>query len=112
MPDARHGQRYKYFLTWPGGEAKRSDPFAFFCEEPPATASIIWDLQYQWNDDAWMRDRASANSLESPWSVYEVHLGSWRRDEHGNFLNYRQIAHELADYVTDVALIRTIRSQA
>lgn len=101
VPDARHGQRYKYFLTWPGGEAERSDPFALFCEEPPATASIIWDLQYQWNDDAWMRDRASANSLESPWSVYEVHLGSWRRDEHGNFLNYRQIAHELADYVTD-----------
>ena len=101
VPGACHGQRYKYFLSWPGGEGERADPFALFCEGPPATASIIWDLHYDWEDGDWMADRAARNALESPWSVYEVHLGSWRRDEHGEFMNYRRIAHELADYVKD-----------
>jgi len=101
VPGAAHGQRYKYYLSWPGGEAERADPFALFTEQPPATASIIWDLNYVWEDGDWMQNRAERNALESPWSVYEVHLGSWRRDEHGNFLNYRQLAHELAAYVKD-----------
>ncbi|MDY0275890.1 MAG: 1,4-alpha-glucan branching protein GlgB [Desulfomicrobium sp.] len=101
VPDAYHGQRYKYFISWPEGEAERSDPFALFCEEPPQTASIIWDLQYSWNDQEWMQSRWAKNSLQSAWSIYEVHLGSWRRDEHGHFMNYRRIAHELADYVLD-----------
>jgi len=101
VPDARHGQRYKYFLSWPGGSDERADPFALFCEHPPATASIIWDLAYVWEDDEWMRTRGERNALDSPWAVYEMHLGSWRRDGDGNFLNYRQIAHELAAYVKD-----------
>lgn len=101
VPEARHGQRYKYFLSWPGGSDERADPFALFCEHPPATASIIWDLAYVWEDDEWMRTRGERNALDSPWAVYEVHLGSWRRDGEGNFLNYRQIAHELAAYVKD-----------
>jgi 1,4-alpha-glucan branching enzyme len=101
VPDAYHGQRYKYFISWPEGEAERSDPFALFCEEPPQTASIIWDLQYSWNDQEWMQSRWAKNSLQSAWSIYEVHLGSWRRDEHGHFMNYRRIAHELAAYVLD-----------
>ncbi|MGE4441210.1 MAG: 1,4-alpha-glucan branching protein GlgB [Desulfomicrobium sp.] len=101
VPGAFHGQRYKYYLSWPGGEAERADPFALFSEQPPATASIIWDLDYAWTDEDWMRNRAARNALQSPWSVYEAHLGSWRRDEHGNFLNYRRLAHELAAYVKD-----------
>jgi len=101
VPGACHGQRYKYFLSWSGGEGERADPFALFSEGPPATASIIWDLHYDWEDGDWMADRAGRNALESPWSVYEVHLGSWRRDEHGEFMNYRRIAHELADYARD-----------
>ena len=101
VPGALHGQRYKYYLSWPGGEAERADPFALFGEEPPATASVIWDLQYVWEDGDWMASRWQRNALDAPWSVYEVHLGSWRRDEHGNFMNYRRIAHELADYVRD-----------
>ena len=101
VPEAQHGQRYKYFLSWPGGSDERADPFALFCEHPPATASIIWDLAYVWEDDEWMRTRGERNALDSPWAVYEVHLGSWRRDGEGNFLNYRQIAHELAAYVKD-----------
>lgn len=101
VPEARHGQRYKYFLSWPGGSDERADPFALFCEHPPATASIIWDLAYVWEDDEWMRTRGDRNALDSPWAVYELHLGSWRRDGDGNFLNYRQVAHELAAYVKD-----------
>lgn len=101
VPEARHGQRYKYFVSWHGGSAERSDPFALFFEESPATASIIWDLQYHWEDGDWMCKRGERNALTSPWSAYEVHLGSWRRDQHGNFMNYRQIAHELAAYVLD-----------
>jgi len=101
VPQARHGQRYKYYLSWPGGEGERADPFALLCEEPPATGSIIWDLDYAWEDGDWMRNRARHNALESPWSIYELHLGSWRRDEHGNFLGYRQMAHDLAAYVKD-----------
>jgi len=101
VPEASHGQRYKYAIAWPGGSAMRSDPFALFCEEPSATASIIWDLQYTWTDAQWMAGRHEHNALASPWSIYEVHLGSWRRYGNGNFLNYRQIAHELAAYVKD-----------
>jgi 1,4-alpha-glucan branching enzyme len=101
VPKAKHGQRYKYYLSWPGGEGERADPFALLCEEPPATASIIWDLNYVWEDEDWMKTRAGRNALDSPWSIYELHLGSWRRDEHGNFLGYRQMAHDLAAYVKD-----------
>jgi 1,4-alpha-glucan branching enzyme len=102
VPGAGHGQRYKYFVSWPGGEGERADPFALFAEQPPATASVIWDLEYVWKDEDWMRRRGEHSTLGSPWAVYEVHLGSWRRDEHGNFMNYRRIAHELADYVKDL----------
>jgi 1,4-alpha-glucan branching enzyme len=102
VPGAGHGQRYKYFVSWPGGQAERADPFALFAEQPPATASIIWDLEYAWGDGEWMRRRAERSALDSPWAVYEVHLGSWRRDEHGDFMNYRRIAHELAVYVKDL----------
>lgn len=102
VPAARHGQRYKYFISWSGGSGERADPYALFNEEPPATASIIWDLDYGWDDAAWMKDRGERNSLASPWAIYEVHLGSWRRDEQGDFLNYRRIAHELAAYAQDM----------
>lgn len=102
ISEARHGQRYKYALSWPGGQAERADPFAVFCEEPPATASIIWDREYQWNDAEWMTSRGARQALSAPWSVYEVHLGSWRKAENGGFMNYRRIAHELADYVRDL----------
>src|SRR2546430_13283408 len=55
---------------------------SFFCETPPRTASIVWDLSYEWGDADWMRDRARRNSLRAPMATYEVHLGSWRSEEH------------------------------
>jgi 1,4-alpha-glucan branching enzyme len=100
--DARsvqHGQAYKYHMVGPGGNyrADKADPFAVCCEVPPATASRVWTLEYQWNDAEWMNSPVG-KGFDAPMSTYELHLGSWRRKE-GQFLNYRELAHELADYV-------------
>jgi 1,4-alpha-glucan branching enzyme len=96
----RHGHGYKYRIrsNVGGYEVEKADPFAIFAELPPATASRIWNLDYEWQDAAWMSSRSSRNSLDAPISIYEVHLGSWRRKD-GNFLNYRELAHALADYL-------------
>ena len=82
----------------------KADPFAFALEEPPKTASIIHQLDYVWNDEEWMAQRAERNAIDGPWSVYEVHLGSWRRvPEEGNRpLTYRELAQQLGDYVTEM----------
>jgi 1,4-alpha-glucan branching enzyme len=95
----QHGQAYKYRIVGPRGDyrADKADPFALCCECPPATASRVWTLDYQWNDAAWM-DSAAGKGFGAPMSIYEVHAGSWRR-ERGQFLNYRDLAHELADHV-------------
>ncbi len=96
------GQRYKFSILSRSGERlEKADPFARYAELPPATGSVVWDPgDYAWNDAAWMRQRAARNALSSPFAVYEVHLGSWRRGEGGAMLDYRSIAHLLADYVT------------
>ena len=69
---------------------------------PPGTASVLWDLDYDWSDGQWLEQRGDANALAAPMSIYEVHLGSWRRvPEEGNrSLTYRELAHALGDYVT------------
>jgi len=72
----------------------------FYCESPPATASRVWSLDYEWQDTAWMSSRGARNGLDSPMVIYEAHLGSWRRKD-GDFLNYRELAHQLADYLND-----------
>jgi 1,4-alpha-glucan branching enzyme len=97
------GARYKYHIhsRHMGYRVDKTDPFAFFREVPPSTASILWDLDYEWNDAHWMQQRHHANALQAPMSIYEVHLGSWRRvpEEGDRFLNYRELAPQLADYV-------------
>ncbi|MEJ2007027.1 MAG: 1,4-alpha-glucan branching protein GlgB, partial [Acidobacteriota bacterium] len=94
---------YKYHINsrYNGYRVDKADPFAVYRQVPPDTASRIWDLQYEWGDQAWLQDRHKNNSLASPQSVYEVHLGSWARvPEEGNRpLTYREIAHKLTDYV-------------
>jgi 1,4-alpha-glucan branching enzyme len=106
VPEVGPGTLYKYHIRsrLGGYRVDKSDPFAFRCETPPRTASIVTDLGYEWNDLEWQRDRARVNALDSPWSVYEVHLGSWRRipDERHRPLSYRELAEPLADYVTDM----------
>ena len=98
----RPGALYKYHIVSKqrGYRVDKADPFAFHCETPPRTASVVWDLSYEWGDAGWMRTRGEVNAQNKPWSIYEVHLGSWRRNpEQGNrSLNYRELAHELADY--------------
>jgi 1,4-alpha-glucan branching enzyme len=100
-----HGTLYKYYIRSRNRryEAEKGDPFAFSWETPPRTASLVWDLEYEWNDGAWMRSRRAANSLGSPFAVYELHPGSWRRvPEDGNrSLTYREMADYLPEYLKD-----------
>ena len=82
----------------------KGDPFGYYWEVSPRTASVVWDLNYDWGDGEWMRDRFQRNALESPMAIYELHLGSWRRvpEDQARFLNYRELAHELAPYLKDM----------
>jgi 1,4-alpha-glucan branching enzyme len=102
-PAAQRGQAYKYRITSRVGAfaVDKADPYGVFCEAPPATASRVWTLEYEWNDSVWMGARARRNGLDAPMSIYELHAGSWRRKD-GNFLNYRELAQRLADYVLDL----------
>jgi 1,4-alpha-glucan branching enzyme len=77
----------------------KADPFACHAETPPRTGSVIWDLDYEWNDQAWMAQQQQRNSLDAPVSVYEMHLGSWRRGDHNRLLTYREIAPMLAEHM-------------
>ena len=96
----KRGQTYKYAIATPQGHVEeRADPFAFAAEIAPATASRAWSLEYAWGDAEWMQKRAERNSLDSPQSTYELHLGSWRRDAAGAMPGYRDIAVQLAEYV-------------
>jgi 1,4-alpha-glucan branching enzyme len=103
VPGVGHGDSYKYHIVshYHGHRVDKADPFGFHHETPPKTASKVWDLGYDWNDDEWMTSRRQHNSLNAPLSIYEVHLGSWMRvPEDGNrWLSYREAAVRLADYV-------------
>ncbi len=100
------GALYKYHIVSRVGgyQVEKSDPFGFATEVPPRTASRVWSLDYEWGDADWMANRRAANALNAPISVYEVHLGSWRRvPEEGNrFLSYRELAPLLAVYARDM----------
>ncbi|MBP9224857.1 MAG: 1,4-alpha-glucan branching protein GlgB [Verrucomicrobiales bacterium] len=106
LPHLVPGDHYKFEIIGAEGHlAVKSDPFAFFSQHGPQTASIIYDLnRYVWNDSNWMQKRAKANPYASAMSIYEVHLGSWKRCyEDGNrFLSYLEFADELIDYVSDM----------
>jgi 1,4-alpha-glucan branching enzyme len=96
---ARHGDCYKYRIqnAW-GHWMDKADPYAFRMEHPPGTASQVWDLSHTWGDGEWMATRWQRQSHRSAISIYEVHLGSWQREEDGRFLNYRELAHRLATH--------------
>jgi len=106
IPHIGKGTQYKYAIHSHVNDYKveKKDPFAFYCEHPPRTASVVWDLEYGWDDREWMKNRASHNALDRPYSVYEVHLGSWRRvlEESNRSLNYEEAAEQLIDYVKDM----------
>ena len=103
VPEVGPGALYKYRIRERGGAiVERSDPFARACEVPPGTASRGWDLsRYAWNDHRWMSDRARCQRLGAPLSIYEVHVGSWRRQGHGAPLSYRELAPRLRALIAE-----------
>jgi 1,4-alpha-glucan branching enzyme len=102
IPGVSKGSVYKFHIVsrHNGFVVDKADPFGVFHEQPPRTASVVWDLDYWWSDHDWMQNREGRNSLHAPISIYEVHLGSWMRvPEEGNRpLTYREAATRLADY--------------
>jgi len=105
FPDIKLGEAYKYTIHSNSGEyLEKADPFAFYAETPPRTASIAWQAKYDWQDGDWMKDRKASAGKAKPYSVYEVHYGSWKRrwDEENRSLTYPEMANELVQYVKDM----------
>ncbi len=104
IPGLRQYDAYKFAVTGPNGEtALKADPYAFHAETRPNTASKLYDMTaYPWHDGAWQRKKRTHGVYDHPLNIYEVHLGSWRRRDNGDFLDYRTLADELADYVTEL----------
>src|SRR5688500_17271753 len=99
--DIHHGEAYKYAIHSNTGEyLVKSDPFASFCETPPKTASIVWEPKYEWKDKALLLERKLQAGKPKPYSVYEVHYGSWKRksEEDNRSLTYPEMALELVHY--------------
>ena len=99
IPGFNLGESYKYHIVgYQGREVVKGDPFANFWEKRPKTASITWDMYYEWKDKGWMETRKDHNALEAPWSVYEVHLASWQRPDRydeESYNTYEQITASL-----------------
>ena len=106
IPHMRKGEVYKYHIHgYKGIKLDKGDPYANFWEARPKTASITWNLDYDWHDAEWMETRKTHNSLEAPWSVYEVHLTSWMRPDKNNeelYNTYDQIKDRLVPYVKEM----------
>ncbi|MDB5009499.1 MAG: 1,4-alpha-glucan branching enzyme [Mucilaginibacter sp.] len=102
IPGITSGEYYKYAIeSYNGYRVQKGDPYAFHWETPPHTASITWDISFLWTDKAWINERQKAKSLDKAISIYEVHLGSWKRvvDQEGSrFMTYREMADELPGY--------------
>jgi 1,4-alpha-glucan branching enzyme len=101
IPHIGKGEYYKYFIEGNNGyQVEKPDPYAIHFETPPATASIVWEPGFEWTDEKWMRERQSGPVQQKPVSVYEVHLGSWRRkpEQNNRSLSYREMAEELPGY--------------
>ena len=105
VPSAGAGAHYKFEIVTQDGEIRlKADPYAFASELPPLTASVVHDSRHEWSDEQWMSRRRASVPLDEPVSIYEVHLGSWRRNalEGGRTLTYLELADELAAYVKDM----------
>jgi len=103
LPGITSGVCYKYHISsrHNGYKIDKADPYAFLCEVPPKTASVTWELDYEWDDAAWMAERKAKFTTKAPVSIYEMHIGSWMRvPEDGNrSLSYRELAPRLAEYL-------------
>lgn len=106
IPGCNRGEVYKYAINgFQGKKIQKGDPFAHYWEKKPLTASITWNFEYQWKDSPWMATREKHNSLNSPYSIYEVHLASWMRPDpfdEESYFSYWQIAERLVPYVKEM----------
>ena len=105
VPGLEAGARYKYEVRShnQGYSAAKSDPYGYYHELRPHTASIVYDLDgYQWSDGDWMKARAASDPLRQPMNIYELHLGSWKRNKAGDYLTYLELAEELPAYLSDM----------
>ncbi len=106
IPNFKKGDTYKFYIKgFKGVEIFKADPYANYAELRPATASIAWHENYKWQDAGWMKKRKKANALTAPWSVYEVHLGSWQRPiptDEESFNTYLQLKERLVPYVKEM----------
>jgi 1,4-alpha-glucan branching enzyme len=105
VPNVGNGEVYKYFINSHSGEdLEKSDPFALRWEVPPLTGSIVADTYYEWKDNDWMANRYKHNALDKPYSVYEVHIGSWARnwESPDDFYSYEQLADKMVPYVKEM----------
>lgn len=105
IPGLKKGDKYKYriFSNHDGIVTEKADPYARYCETPPYTASIIWPITHQWSDAGWLAKRKSIQQLDQPMSVYEVHLGSWRRPWHEDRpFTYQEDIDHLVPYVKEM----------
>ncbi len=105
IPNVGKGSNYKYKIQSHNNDIKteKADPYARRCEHPPKTASVVWDEPYTWKDSKWMKKRKKHNALDAPYSVYEVHLGSWKKQiKENRFLSYVELADDLVAYLKDM----------
>jgi 1,4-alpha-glucan branching enzyme len=104
IPNVGKGEVYKYKIQSNNNDiwTEKADPFARYCEHPPKTASIVWTAEHKWKDTDWMGYRKDKNGLDKPYSVYEVHLGSWKKNTEGKFMTYREFANDLVSYVKEM----------
>jgi len=106
IPNITTGATYKYKIhsNIDNYISEKADPYAKRCEHPPKTASIVWDDNYKWQDTNWLKNRCKSNAIDAPFSVYEVHLGSWKRQvEEDRFLSYYELADDLVNYVKEMS---------
>ncbi|WP_127136983.1 1,4-alpha-glucan branching protein GlgB [Flagellimonas oceanensis] len=104
IPGVDKGTKYKYKIHSNNNDVwtEKADPFARFCEQPPHTASVVWEDDHKWQDIDWMNTREEKNGLDKPYSVYEVHLASWKKKNGWESLSYLEMAEQLADYVEEM----------
>jgi 1,4-alpha-glucan branching enzyme len=104
IPGIDQGSLYKYKIHSHNNDitTEKADPFARYCQHPPNTASLVWNDTYKWKDKKWMGYRGDKNGLDRPYSVYEVHLGSWKRKNGNEYLSYVDLSEDLVKYVKDM----------
>ena len=104
IPGIEKGALYKYKIHSNNNDVKteKADPFARYCQHPPETASIVWNSEYKWKDKKWMDNREEYNRLDRPFSVYEMHLGSWRRKNGNEYLSYIDLSNDLVAYIKEM----------